>query len=329
MKRFYFCLALVLNVSPAFCQLPDTIITSSPDTIITSSPDIIITSSPDTTITPSPDTTTSTPLKIDTALHPYHVNYWISGGIIGIGMTANVLAVSRIQGKPLITDEEISVLPLVPINAFDRGALKQDPSKRIQWDNNGDFLLGGIILLPCLLTLDRETRHDWLPLLTMFAEAHTVVFGIYNYSFMGPTFQEKFRPIVYYDSIPLPERQDGNNRNSFYSGHVASAALSTFMMVKVYSDYHPEIGAKKFLLYAAAAIPPIALSYVRVLALKHFQSDNVVGLGLGAFCGIAIPQLHKRKNNRTSLGMFTTPEGGAGLSFTWNPGRCKPTRSER
>jgi len=57
---------------------------------------------------------------------------------------------------------------------------------------------------------------------------------------------------------------------------------------------------------------------MRVLALKHFPSDNLVGLGLGAVCGIVIPELHKHKNNRTALGMFTTPEGGGGLSFTWN-----------
>lgn len=241
-------------------------------------------------------------------------------------MTANVLAISRIQGKPDITDAEISSLTTVPINAFDSWALEPDPSKRTQWDNNGDYLLGGIILLPALLTLNKELRHDWLPLLTMFAEAHTVVFGIYNYTWIGPTFQYKFRPIVYYDSIPLSERQDGNNRNSFYSGHVASAALSTFMMVKVYSDYHPELGAKKFLLYAAATIPPLALSYVRVLALKHFPSDNMVGLGLGAVCGIVIPELHKHKNNPASFGMFTTPEGGAGLSFTWNPSQRSSLR---
>ncbi|HYV94355.1 MAG TPA: phosphatase PAP2 family protein [Chitinophagales bacterium] len=296
MKRLYFSLAILFNVSFALCQQPDTSINSSPTTEVSTSP------------------------KSNADLHPYRLNYWIEGGIIGIGMTSNVLSINRIQGKELITDVEISVLPTVPVNKFDSWALDLDPSKRAQWDQTGDYLLGGIILLPGLLTLNRQIRNDWLPLVTMFAEAHTVVFGIYNFSPLGPTFQERFRPVVYYDSVPLSERQDGNNRNSFYSGHVASAALSTFMMVKVYSDYHPEIGAKKFLLYAAAAIPPLALSYVRVLALKHFPSDNMVGLGLGIICGIAIPELHKHKNNRASLGMFTTPEGGAGLSFRWNPG---------
>ena len=85
-------------------------------------------------------------------------------------MTANVLAINRIQGKPIITDGEISLLTTVAMTGFDRWALDLDPSKRIQWDNNGDYLLGGIILLPGLLILNREIRHDWLSVLTMFAE---------------------------------------------------------------------------------------------------------------------------------------------------------------
>jgi membrane-associated phospholipid phosphatase len=77
------------------------------------------------------------------------------------------------------------------------------------------------------------------------------------------------------------------------------------------------MGAKKFLLYTAATIPPLVIAYVRVQALKHFPSDNLVGLGVGAVCGIAIPELHKKKNPRSSLTMFTSPDGAIGLSFNW------------
>ena len=65
---------------------------------------------------------------------------------------------------------------------------------------------------------------------------------------------------------------------------------------------------------------------MRVLALKHFPSDNLVGLGVGAVCGIVIPELHKKKDRRTGLGMFTTPEGGAGFTLTWIPEKLTASR---
>jgi hypothetical protein len=100
---------------------------------------------------------------------------------------------------------------------------------------------------------------------------------------------------------------------------VASAAASTFFMAKVYSDYHPEIGWKKYLLYGAALVPPAILSYLRVKSLSHFPSDDMVGFGVGILCGIIVPELHKIKKKGFSLGMYSTGDGGTGLSLVWHP----------
>lgn len=294
MKQIFCTLALLFLSFWGICQLPDTVNSYSIPAI-----------------SPSPSS------KEDAYLHPYHVNYWVSGSIIVAGNVGNVLAINRIKDKPAISDAEIASLNTAPINKFDRWALTRDPNERDHWDHISDNILTPIIFLPGLLAFNDNIRHDGIGLLVMYAEAHAEVATIYNYTFLGPTFQNKFRPIVYYDSIPLSDREAGNNRNSFYSGHVATASLATFMMVKIYCDYHPDMGAKKFLLYTAATIPPLVLAYVRVQALKHFPSDNLVGLGVGAVCGIVIPELHKKKNPRSSLTMFTSPDGAIGLSFNW------------
>jgi hypothetical protein len=247
----------------------------------------------------------------------YHVNRPIVGAIIAAGLGSDALAISRIKDKPDISAAELSTLNTGVINSFDRWALNQNPANHLMYANISDLAQIPIILLPGLLAFDKDISKDWWDILLMYAEGHTITFTFYNYSPLGPTFENKYRPITYYTQLPLSEREDGNNRNSFYSGHTASCAYSTFFMAKVWCDYHPDMGAgEKYLLYVAAALPPIAMGYLRVRALDHFPSDDAVGLFLGSAIGIIIPELHKFHNNNLSLGMFSSPDG-TGLNIKW------------
>jgi membrane-associated phospholipid phosphatase len=88
-------------------------------------------------------------------------------------------------------------------------------------------------------------------------------------------------------------------------------------MAKIYTDYHPDLGFKKYLLYGAAAVPPLFLGYLRVKSLDHFPSDVGVGFIVGAFCGVLVPEFHRIKNRNISIGSFYTPDGGSGLSVKW------------
>jgi membrane-associated phospholipid phosphatase len=87
-------------------------------------------------------------------------------------------------------------------------------------------------------------------------------------------------------------------------------------MAKVWCDYHPDMGAEKYLWYTAAAVPPIAMGYLRVRALAHFPSDDAVGFMLGAAVGIIIPEFHKLRTKNISLGLLTSPDE-TGLSIRW------------
>jgi membrane-associated phospholipid phosphatase len=255
----------------------------------------------------------------DTTFHPYHVNYWVTGGVLVAGIAAEKLGVAWISNKAGVTEAEIQALDRTDFTAIDRWALEQDPSNMNHYVDLSDNVLAGIVLLPALTMLDHDIRQDWLDVLLMYAETQIITNNIYLYSPFGPTFQNRLRPVVYYDVLANSEvRTRGANRSSFYSGHVASAAAASFFTAKVFCDYHPELGWNKYLVYGAAAIPPLILSYLRLRALAHFPSDLLVGFGVGALCGILIPEIHRIRIENTSVGLYSSLEG-TGIRLTWQP----------
>src|SRR5437588_12585925 len=139
---------------------------------------------------------------------------------------------------------------------------------------------------------------------------------IYESTPLRPLFQNKFRPMVWKENFLHPP-EEGEVRNSFFSGHTMAAAASSFFMAKVYSDYHPE--ANQFLLYGAACIPPLFMAYLRLRALEHFPSDVMVGFAVGASCGVIVPSLHLVPDRDVRVGLFTSPRGtGLNLAFAFN-----------
>jgi membrane-associated phospholipid phosphatase len=249
----------------------------------------------------------------NSSFHPYHVNYWVTGTILGVGVTTNLLGISQVLHKEDVTPLELQALNKGMINSIDAWALQLDPSTMDDYVSYSDYTLISSVILPGLLMFDGKIRQDWLDILLMYMETMTITTNIYEWSFLGPTFQNRLRPVTYYDQLTYEQRKTGNNRNSFYSGHVATAAASTFFLVKVYSDYNPGIGDNKYLLYGAALIPPLLLGYFRVKALKHFPSDVMVGIGVGILCGIIIPELHRSQDKNSSLELNSSSSGMVGL----------------
>ena len=251
----------------------------------------------------------------------YHINYFVEGAIICVGMAGDIIAIPRLKNKASLSDDELAFANTDQqknlMNSADKWSLKQPTSDRALWKKVSDDGEIGIFLLPSLLMIDKNIRKDWLHILFMYVEGHTIPFTFYNYSPLGPFFQNRYRPAVYYTGLSIADRENSNNRNSFYSGHVASCTYATFFMAKVYCDYHPEIGGWKYLLYVAASIPPLAEGYARIRSLDHFPSDVAVGFGLGAILGIVVPALHKYPcSKHLSLGLSTSPDE-VGVSVRW------------
>ena len=251
---------------------------------------------------------------------PYHVNYWVTGTILAAGLASDAPAISRIKNKSTISEQELQDLNRTDMNSIDKWALHLNVSKAPNFAKYSDYTMTSLlVLMPLTLIGENRVRHDWFKILTMYFETQTITFSIYNYSFLGPTFMNRYRPMSYYENATLGQRSSGYDRSSFYSGHVASTAASSFFMAKVYSDYHPDLTVGgKILLYGIASVPPLVISYMRVEALAHFPSDCMVGFGVGALCGILIPELHKNKNKSMSFGVFSSSQG-TGLSMNWHP----------
>jgi hypothetical protein len=254
----------------------------------------------------------------DSSFHPYHVNYWVTGGNIIGGAVLEEIGVPLLTPKSPISNEELNSLDRSDFTAIDRWALRFDPSKRAYYTKlSGQLAVVGA-LLPALDLLDRNIRRDWMDVLLIYLQTQAITNNLYLYSPFGASFQNRFRPITYYDTVPIAERTPSTNRSSLYSGHTAAIAEASFFTAKVFCDYHPELGSNKYLLYGAASIPPLIMGYFRLRALEHFPTDILTGFGIGAVCGILIPELHSSQDKKVSLGVYSSSEG-TGISLKWQP----------
>jgi hypothetical protein len=237
-------------------------------------------------------------------------------GLVATG--ANVIAINNVlHNKRALSQAEIQALNPNLLTGLDHWALELDPTKRDHFYNLSDkFLTGTLVASAATFVLGKKTRKDWLRLGLMFYQTQFLTFAFYDFSPFGPLFQNRIRPVSYYNYFPMDLRTGGNQRNSFYSGHVANAAAATFFAVKVYSDYHPEIGNKKILLYGLASVPPLLTGWLRMKALAHFPSDILAGYLIGSTFGIVIPQLHKIKTNHVRFSTFYNGQSG-GLHLTY------------
>ncbi|MDR3609444.1 MAG: phosphatase PAP2 family protein [Ignavibacteriaceae bacterium] len=252
----------------------------------------------------------------DTLFHPYHVNYWVTGSIIVGGLTLESIGVAWISNKSQISQGEISNLDRHDISPIDSWALNFNPSKRAEFEKLSSQLQTVLVFLPFVTLLDPAIRKDWLDILLMYLQTQAITNNFYLYSPFGATFQNRLRPVVYYDAVDIGKRTEPNNRNSLYSGHVAAASEACFFTAKIFCDYHPELGLNKYLVYAAATVPPLFMSYFRLRALAHFPTDIMVGFGVGALCGILVPEFHRIDDGKMSLGLYSNPEA-TGLAITW------------
>lgn len=255
----------------------------------------------------------------------YKINTLSTVIISAAATAANGIAINNVlHNKRDLTSAEIQGLRPDILNGFDRWALHLDPSKRDHFYSLSDKSLTVILAgSAASFVLGKKTRKDWLRLGLMYYQTQFLTFAFYDFSFIGPLFQNRLRPVVYYNYFPDDLRRGGNQRNSLYSGHVANATAATFFAVKVYLDYHPEMRKKRFLLYGLASLPPLFAGYTRIRALAHFPSDVMIGYVVGGLFGIIVPEMHRIKNPRINLSTFYNGQSG-GLKLAWNLGLKGP-----
>ena len=147
--------------------------------------------------------------------------------------------------------------------------------------------------LPLVLMLDKDIRQDAGKIGFLYLEAMSMTGLLYTGSVYV---YDRYRPLAYNDAVPMEERMKGGSKNSFFAGHVALVATSTFFTAKVFSDYNPN-SKLKYLLYGVAVVSTAGTAYLRHLGGKHFPSDILLGTAVGTLSGLLIPQFHKSKEN--------------------------------
>lgn len=207
--------------------------------------------------------------------------------IIAIAGGWSYYALSKIYKKDSSSVEEVLSLNKNKINGFDRWAADvYHPDAELE----SDKIFYGSMPLPLLLLFDKEIRKDALKIAVLYTEALSITGTLYTSS----TYINRYRPAAYSDVLTVEQKRSGNQRNSFFAGHVALVATSTFFTAKVYSDYHPH-SKFRWVLYGVAIGATGATGYLRHRAGKHFPSDILLGTAIGALSGILVPQAHKVK----------------------------------
>lgn len=244
---------------------------------------------------------------------PYHINYSFDVPFT-IGISGTALAGFAVVDKKLPLDSlTIIGLDANDINRFDRSATWQDAEFAPVARRISDVTLGVSNILPFFLFLDPEIRKDWIDVFLLFLETQAIVGNLYSWGCVA--YVDRIRPLVYNPDVPWDERAGKRTKNSFYSGHTSMSTSASFFTAKVYCDYHPELGGKKYLIYGLALIPSVSTAFFRYKGLKHFPTDVLTGLVVGASTGILVPHLHKKKNPNLVIIPFGGRINGLALSY--------------
>lgn len=223
----------------------------------------------------------------------YKIRTWVDvpAGVLLGGLALGGMNV--IYSRDQIPLADVLALKKGDINSFDRPvADNYSPSAK----STSDLFFYGSMPLPLFLLIDKNIRKDGLRVGVMYLEALGATGVLYSGAAM---IADRYRPITYNPNVPIETRQSGGSLNSFFAGHPALVATSTFFMAKVYSDYHPNM-KHKWILYTVAGGLAATTGYLRIKAGYHFYTDVITGVTVGALVGVLVPQLHKNKMFKNS-----------------------------
>ena len=224
--------------------------------------------------------------------NPYKINYFVDIPITVTGLLGSKYGTDYLRGREPKSSINISNLNPKDIGWLDRGATKQNYSEAENYLSISDYFLRFGFFGPFLMYIDPKVRDLGLNFALLHAESQAINSSIYLAASVPIP---RLRPFMYNPNVSAEIKHGRNTTNSFFSGHVSTAATATFFMVKVYYDLHPK-AKNKFLFYGLATIPPAYTGYLRYKGSKHFPTDILTGFAVGVLTGILIPELHKRNS---------------------------------
>lgn len=224
-------------------------------------------------------------------------------GSFGFGLGATL---SSSQVDPL-TAAQIAALDPADVNGFDRFATSnwstsaQHLSDVTMWAGIGSFLS---LLGP------QKSRSEFLGIGLMFLQGGFATTGVTNAT---KHLVQRTRPYVYNPVVPEAEKFQRDARFSFFSGHTSITTFGAFFTAKVLHDVFPD--AKwRAATWAAAGLLSGTTGYLRIRGGKHYPTDILAGLAVGAGMGLLIPHIHKAR--QVGMSLYPAPNGmGVVFSF--------------
>ena len=230
-----------------------------------------------------------------------------------VGVVLSTFGFREVEKLASMDAADVAKLNVNNINSFDRPIALLDPAQFPAAQQRSDVLLNVCLFTPLLLAFDKEIRKDWVDILSLYLASHALDNAVY---FSAGFTVRRPRPMVYNPNVSLGEKVGGGKSSSFFSGHTSFSATAMFFMAKVYTDYHHIRGWERVLIYTVAAVPATLVGYYRMEAGKHFKTDVITGLAVGAAAGILVPEFHRIKKNKHPFVVKPWYDQGAGgLAF--------------
>ena len=207
--------------------------------------------------------------------------------IAGVGSVSARLMQRQIE--PL-SGIELSHLSTSNIPAIDLSAHSRWSPRADKISNLGTY---AAMLSPGLLFFSPSVhRKDWGTIILLSAET----FAMTDFTVqMTKSLVLRPRPFLYNPDVIVPESllKDNMHRFSMMSGSTAYASAMCFTGASLFSAYHPNASLKPYV-WAAAAIIPTVIGFLRYQSGHHYPTDIFVGYAVGTGIGLAIPYIHKK-----------------------------------
>jgi len=221
---------------------------------------------------------------------PYHTSFVKDGLTLAAAVGVTLLGYHLIKNKKDLTPAELATKTRSSLPFFDRGNAGYYSD---QANKDSYILFDGSYAIPVVAALlNKKERSKFGQVMVMYLETVGITGALYTIT-AGLVYRS--RPFVYGDKAPLEKRLDKGGQRSFYGGHVATTAATTFFTAKVFQDFNPNSKLTPYL-YTGAGVLTVAMGYMRYKAGYHFLSDCILSGIIGSATGILIPQFHKNKS---------------------------------
>lgn len=171
-------------------------------------------------------------------------------------------------------------------NLLDVFALEEEDTSAA---NLADAGLYGGPTLPLLLALHPRPRQNYGTLLLIWIE--TVLLNFAATSAIKNRVSRP-RPYVLADVFPYEQALSRNDRAAFLSGHTSMAATGAMLFALLVNHYFPKSDMRYAAFFLAGSVPGFT-AFLRVKAAKHWPTDVMAGVLLGAGVAWWVVECHR------------------------------------